>query len=576
MMPPAILKIDYLSNSRYVIAKELQGGMGKVFKLFPVAGDSAAVAMKTIRGNSSIQAFDVECEAWFSVAHHPNIARPLAFGTWESLPSVIIEWYPTSLESLNIKAMAGSQIQDVISKTVSALNFANESKGLIHQDIKPANILIDQQGNPRLSDFGLARCLAPTLKERVDLGIGGVPRSTSKEISGTPFFMAPELWDGAKPSVTTDIFSLGVTFYICLTGQHPFIEDLSSRVIRNEIRLDPLLACLSSKGNAGRQVVTFLNKCLMLDPRARYQTYQEMIADSPWIHQVGGDVEWSVERSEIIASTAQFLRTKGDVKKASESLEAVLDRRPKDVVLIEELANLHAATGQAKEAELYYRIAYNNLKSSRGFYEGRFLPGPAFAWVRNRICEGYFQEAADTVKEILTWVNGASGHAKQQEFIGAGIYPELGWYLLYQGEFSKSVYELASYASRHSLNKLESVWLVETAWLSGAIKEQADEIAIRVMENTPDVTPSKGELEFVWSQVVLHEYANPLIKGDLWKRNPSYMLMETRHLETAAGFPAGALLMPKDVGKQKPFVTVMDTHSTGGVHHGLIRSLSKI
>lgn len=99
MMPPAILKIDYLSNSRYVIAKELQGGMGKVFKLFPVAGDSAAVAMKTIRGNSSIQAFDVECEAWFSVAHHPNIARPLAFGTWESLPSVIIEWYPTSLES---------------------------------------------------------------------------------------------------------------------------------------------------------------------------------------------------------------------------------------------------------------------------------------------------------------------------------------------------------------------------------------------------------------------------------------------------------------------------------------------
>ena len=131
-------------------------------------------------------------------------------------------------------------------------------------------------------------------------------------------------------------------------------------------------------------------------------------------------------------------------------------------------------------------------------------------------------------------------------------------------------------ASAAFYKELESTWLVEAAWLSGAIKVQADEITIKVMENTPDVSQSPGELEFVWSQVVLHEYANPLLKGELWRRNPSYMLTETRNLEAATGFPAGALLIPKELDRQKPFMSVMDTYSTGGVHHGLIRSLSKI
>ena len=81
--------------------------MGTVLKLFPVAGGSPIVAMKTIRSDSSVKAFDIECEAWFSIEHHPNIARPLAFGTWNSLPSVLIEWYPYSLDDLDLKKLSG-------------------------------------------------------------------------------------------------------------------------------------------------------------------------------------------------------------------------------------------------------------------------------------------------------------------------------------------------------------------------------------------------------------------------------------------------------------------------------------
>jgi serine/threonine protein kinase len=576
MMPPAILTVEYLRNRKYVVAKELHGGMGTVYKLFPVAGGEKTVAMKTIKGKSSIQAFDIECEAWFSVAHHPNIARALAFGRWNSLPSVIIEWYPMSLDTLDRKVLSATELQRLIAGTLSALNFAYTEKALIHQDIKPANILIDKSGQPRLSDFGLARCVAATAKERIAFGTGNIPKSTSREVSGTPFFMAPELWGGSAPSIRSDIFSLGVTFYQMLTKEHPYVEPSPELIVQDQIRTAPLLASVAGKGDQGAQIVAFLTKCLALDPAHRYQSYAEIIRDHPWANSSRPDSGWTIDRSEIIAGTSQFFRAKGEVNKSFSALEGILARRPNDVVLIEELGNLHAAIGQGREAELHYSIAYNNLQLTKGLYEDRFFPRPALAWARCLIRSGRHKEAADIVKEVLDWSINLPQVPTGVRLIGAGLYAEIGWYLLYKGDFAQSAHDLATYSSRRSLNKEESVWIAEAAWLSGVIKSCADEIALKVMENKPDVTPSPGELEHVWARVILHQYANPLLQGQLWKGNPSYLFLETSNLEKASGATPGSLLMPKDLDKQRPFILAMDNFSTGGAHHAFIRSVSKI
>jgi tetratricopeptide (TPR) repeat protein len=424
----------------------------------------------------------------------------------------------------------------------------------------------------KLSDFGLARCLVPTAKERVQLGMGDVPKSTSKDLSGTPFFMAPELWDGETPSVRTDIFSLGVTFYHGLTREHPYFENTAKRALpRNKLRLDPLLASVSAKGNHGVQIVRFIEKCLALDPRRRYQTYQEMFSEMAWI-KISQGVHDSLERSEIVAAAAQFFCTKGDIQKAFGLLEKGLNERPTDVVLLEAFGKLHFAVGQVKEAERHFGIAYNSLKPSRGIYKGRFLPRPALAWARSRIRSGDFQEAAEVVEEVLAWGRTHSDRSQAIELVGLGQYSEIGWYLLYRGEFSKAVYELTTYASRYSLDKLESIWAVEAAWLSGTIKAQADEIAIKVLDNTSDVLQSPGEVEFVKAQWVLREYVNPLLKGKLWKNFRVYLLDEMIANRIIANRTSGG--NPEDLSiNQKPFIAAMDTYSTGEIHHGLIRSL---
>jgi serine/threonine protein kinase len=77
MKPPEVVTLDFFGRRKYVVARVLQGGMGSVYRLVPIDTANRTVALKTIKGASSIRGFEAECEAGFSLAHHPNIARAL-------------------------------------------------------------------------------------------------------------------------------------------------------------------------------------------------------------------------------------------------------------------------------------------------------------------------------------------------------------------------------------------------------------------------------------------------------------------------------------------------------------------
>ena len=164
------------------------------------------------------------------------------------------------------------------------------------------------------------------------MGVGGVPKSTSRELSGTPYFMAPELWNGGAPSIKTDIFSLGVTFFHCFTQEHPFVEDDASVRIAHEVRLKGLHEFLSTKGGEGTQILKFLKKCLLLDPGQRYQSYDEMLQEHSWLRMFDSTGNWTIERSEVVAGAAQFFRTKRETFKAFNLVERMLGKRPNDIV----------------------------------------------------------------------------------------------------------------------------------------------------------------------------------------------------------------------------------------------------
>ena len=147
----------------------------------------------------------------------------------------------------------------MISRVSEAIEYAHQ-RGVIHRDLKPANILLDRSGNPRVTDFGLAK------KVRGESGLTG-----SGQIMGTPSYMPPEQAGGRRGDVgpPADVYALGATLYALVTGRPPFQAatpmDTVLQVISDEPatprRLNPAV---------DRDIETICMKCLEKEPTKRY------------------------------------------------------------------------------------------------------------------------------------------------------------------------------------------------------------------------------------------------------------------------------------------------------------------
>lgn len=157
---------------------------------------------------------------------------------------------------------------ELILKIAQTVDFAHEN-GILHRDIKPGNILLDRQGEPHLTDFGLARLIEQesTVTNTLD-------------VLGTPSYMAPEQASGSARSLTpaADVYSLGAVFYQMLTGQPPFAGGTTYETIRMVLEKEPRDPRLWN-GKVDVDLATICLKCLEKEPVRRYQTAHDLASD---------------------------------------------------------------------------------------------------------------------------------------------------------------------------------------------------------------------------------------------------------------------------------------------------------
>ncbi len=159
---------------------------------------------------------------------HPHIVTVHAIGEANGYHFLEMEFLPgQSLHNLiraekRLEPIRATRIGYQISEGLS-LAHAN---GMIHQDLKPDNILMSHQGFPKLADFGLAKRLA---------GLQGAPAG----LMGTPHFMAPELFRGEAAGPASDVYALGVTYFLMLTGMYPF-HGKTLNSLMNSVLHDPI------------------------------------------------------------------------------------------------------------------------------------------------------------------------------------------------------------------------------------------------------------------------------------------------------------------------------------------------
>ena len=185
---------------------------------------------------------------------------------------------------------------ELIAKLARTVHHAHQ-RGILHRDIKPGNILLDANGDPHLTDFGLARLLETE---------SSVTRTT--EALGTPSYMAPEQarGDNAQLSSATDVYGLGAVLYQLLTGYPPFLGDTTYETIRLVLDTDPRQPRLLNP-KVDRDLATICLKCLEKDPKQRYPSALALAEDlEHWLR----DEPTQARRAGILLRANKWIRRK--------------------------------------------------------------------------------------------------------------------------------------------------------------------------------------------------------------------------------------------------------------------------
>jgi len=256
---------------QFVLLKCLgAGGMGATFKAFEKSL-GRHVAVKVLHapgegeGEKQVERFFSEARALASL-DHPNVARAYSVGEAKGQPFLVMELIVGNAldQLLKLNAPLDEAMTLEIGAQMARALQAAAAIGLIHSDVKPANILVDAEGHAKLVDFGIAR-------------FGG-GRITSDDALGTPYYLSPEQVRRQTLDFRTDIYSLGATLFHALAGSPPFEGKHTKDVLVARLKhAAPYL--LAANPDLHAPSADVVARMLQADPDARYTDYDELIRD---------------------------------------------------------------------------------------------------------------------------------------------------------------------------------------------------------------------------------------------------------------------------------------------------------
>ncbi|MBF8283305.1 MAG: protein kinase [Anaerolineales bacterium] len=252
-----------------IVAPLGEGGMAAVYKAYQPAMDRY-VALKILPRHFAsdpqfVTRFQQEARV-VAQLQHPHILPVFDFGEADGYTYIVMPFVKsgTLTDLLKGPALSLPHIRTLVTQIGGALDYAH-ARGLIHRDVKPSNVLIDETGNCLLTDFGLAKIIE-----------GSIHLTTSGAIMGTPAYMSPEQGLGHKIDKRSDIYALGVILYEMAVGRVPYSAETPMAVVIKHIN-DPLPPPRSVKPELPEALERVTLKALTKNPDDRFASAGEMV-----------------------------------------------------------------------------------------------------------------------------------------------------------------------------------------------------------------------------------------------------------------------------------------------------------
>jgi serine/threonine protein kinase len=263
--------VGELIAGRYELEKLVgSGGMSNVFRAHDRLLERT-VALKILheqytRDEDYVERFRREARAVAQLAH-PNIVTVIDRGEQEGRQFIVFEY----VDGENLKDLLNRgplEVREAIRLSLQiarALSFAHE-RGLVHRDVKPQNVLLNEDGQAKVTDFGIAR----------SLDVHGVTQTGT--VLGTSDYIAPEQARGQKVDPKTDIYSLGVVLYELLSGEVPFSGDNFVAVAMRHVN-EPVPSVLDRRPDCPVRLDLAIQRAMSKDPEDRFQSMGDFVVE---------------------------------------------------------------------------------------------------------------------------------------------------------------------------------------------------------------------------------------------------------------------------------------------------------
>ena len=259
-------------NDRYEVIKSIgEGGMANVYLGYDTILDRN-VAIKVLRGDLSndekfVRRFQREALSASSLAH-PNIVEMYDVGEDDGLYYIVMEFIDgVTLKQLLKKrgTLTLSETIDIMLQLTDGMAHAHDSY-IIHRDLKPQNIMIKDDGQIKITDFGIAMALNST------------QLTQTNSVMGSVHYLPPEQASGKGATVKSDIYSMGIIFYELLTGKLPFKGENAVEIALKQMR-DPFPSIREEDDEIPQSIENIILKATAKNPKNRYEDSRSMHED---------------------------------------------------------------------------------------------------------------------------------------------------------------------------------------------------------------------------------------------------------------------------------------------------------